>query len=60
MDELICGVWEVIVDNVLHLGNIQPSSGDSSGHEDLKSALSEVCQGLLPLPLCSVPVDAGR
>ena len=59
MDELICGVWEVIVDNVLHLGNVQPSSGDSGGHENLEPALSEVSERLLPLPLRPVPVDAG-
>ena len=59
MDELVGGVGEVVVDHVLHLGNVQPSGGDSGGHEDLETALSEVSERLLPLPLRPVPVDAG-
>lgn len=59
MDKLVGGVREVVIDDVLHLRNVQPSGGDGGSYENLEPALSEVCESLLPLPLCSVPVDAG-
>ena len=42
MDELVGGVGEVVVDDVLHLGNVQAPGGDGGGYEDLKPALGEV------------------
>ncbi len=59
MDELVGCVGEVVVDHVLDLGNVKSSGGDSGGYEDPEPALGEVCERLLPLPLRSVPVDAG-
>ena len=42
VDELVGGVGEVVVDDVLHLGNVQAPGGDGGGYEDLKPALGEV------------------
>ena len=59
MYELIGGVRKVVVDDMLDLGNVQTPGGDCGGYENLEPAVSEVGQGLLPLPLGPVPVDAG-
>ena len=60
MNELVCRVRHVVVDDVLDVGNVEPAGRHGGGHQDLEPALGEVCEGLLPLPLGAVAVDAGR
>ena len=60
VDELVRGVRHVVVDDVLDVGNVETAGRHGGGHQDLEPALGEVCEGLLPLPLGAVAVDAGR
>ena len=59
MDILVHFVRHVVVDDVLHQGNVQSSPGHGGSHQDGKLPGGEVGQSLLPLSLGSVPVDAG-
>ena len=59
MNVLVHLVGHVVVDDVLDVGNVEPAGRHGGGHQDFKPALGEVCEGLLPLPLGAVAVDAG-
>ena len=59
MDILVHFVGHVVVDDVLDQGDVQTSPGHGGSHQDWIFPGGEVSQSLLPLPLGSVPVDAG-
>ena len=59
MNELVCRVRHIVVNDMLDVGNVQTAGRHGGGHQDLKPALGEVCKGLLPLSLGAVAVDAG-
>lgn len=48
---------QVIVDNVLNIGDIQTSGGDCSGNQDWSSTVLESSESLLSLVLRSITVD---
>ena len=61
MNVLVDGLWQVVVDDVLHAADVEASSGDVRGHDDVHSARAEVGQGQLALSLEPVAVDgSGR
>ena len=51
MHILVHVIRHVIVDDMGHVGDVQPSSGHGSCHQDWLVAGAEVKQGFLPLSL---------
>lgn len=51
---------QVVVDDVLNIGDIQTSSSDSSGHKDWAASSTEHLQSTLTLALGTITVDGGR
>jgi hypothetical protein len=59
VDIFVHVVRHVVVDDVGHPRDVQPSGSYSSGHKDRLASHAEVIQGLLSLPLQPVTVDTG-
>ena len=57
MDVVVNIRGQIVVDNVGDIGNIQATSGNSSGHENRADTVSELLQGLLTLALSAVTVN---
>ena len=47
----------VVVDDVAHVGDVQPARGDVGGDEHFEAAVAEAAQGLLALALGAVRVE---
>lgn len=51
--------WEIVVDDVGNVWNIQTTSGNSGSDQDWAAAVTEHLQGALTLTLSAVTVDGG-
>ncbi len=48
---------QIEVDDVLHVGDVQPAGGDGRGNQDRVLAVPEEAQGILSLALSPVAVN---
>ena len=60
VDVLFDVVRQIKVNDVLNVGNIQTTSGDSSGHQDGSVASSEAVQSPLALVLGAIAMNTGH